>query len=365
MLKRDDFSLIGNWWWQIEKHWLYLAIFFSLLSIMVVYTSSVPIANKLKIEETIFLRKHLLFLPIAVFAMLFVSMISTLELKKLFIFVFPILFIALILTLFFTADIKGSQRWLGVFGFSFQPSELLKPFFVIISAWLFSLWREDNNPIYWLINFCLYLIIAVCLFLQPDIGMFFIYTTIWWGMYFLLGMPWRFVLVVIVGAILVAIIAYFSYSHFQNRIDTFLFVDDNDTYQIDQSIRALANGALFGKGFLEGYVKHYLPDSHTDFVFSVIVEEFGVVAGMSIIAVYMVFIWLGISSVYQQTSLFRQLVISGIIIYLSVQVMVNVSSSLSLIPTKGMTLPFISYGGSSLVASFISLGVLINMTKRC
>jgi cell division protein FtsW len=209
-----------------------------------------------------------------------------------------------------------------------------------------------------------YGIVLVLLVAQPDIGTSITFTAVWAAMFFLAGLPVIFILLLGIAAILSGILAYASFSHVRARVDKFLSPNSEENYQVSKSLEAFANGGLFGKGPGEGHVKNYIPDSHTDFIFAVIGEEMGLVMLFVIIGIFAFIVLRGFKKVYRQNDLFVTLACAGIIMNFGLQAIINMGVNLKLLPTKGMTLPFISYGGSSMIAQSISVGILLSLTRK-
>ena len=269
----------------------------------------------------------------------------------------------LVSTLFVGIEIKGARRWLHVPGLSIQPSEFVKPLFAVTAAWLFARQCERRGFPALSVNVALYGLILVCLLGQPDIGMTFLTSAIWFGQFFLAGLP-----VILVGATLLfglggAFAAYYAFPHFQSRLDRFLS-HSGDTYQTDRALEAFTNGGLFGTGPGEGTVKMTIPDAHSDFVFAVAGEELGLIWCLVIIALFAFIVLRGFMRARQENNLFVLLAVSGLLIEFGLQAAINLASTLHLMPAKGMTLPFISYGGSSLWSLSLGMGMLLALTRK-
>jgi cell division protein FtsW len=269
-------------------------------------------------------------------------------------------------TLFWGAEIKGAKRWLSLFGFSFQPSELLKPIITVITAWLISEQYQDRKFPGILISIISILLVIPLLLLQPDIGILIVIVGTWFAQLFISGLSVFMIIVFLLLGISSMFALYFSLPHFANRIDRFITKsgDEVDFYQIKKSIEAFRNGGFGGKGPGEGVIKTLVPDSHSDFVFSIIGEEFGFVMCIIIICLFSILIVRTILRIMRFSNMFNLSVGFGILFQITLQVLINICTSLNLIPTKGTTLPFISYGGSSMLASAISFGIIFAITKK-
>jgi cell division protein FtsW len=268
------------------------------------------------------------------------------------------------MTLVTGTEIKGATRWISLGGFSLQPSEFLKPTFAVVTAWMLA---AQHGPRRWPGNAVAVLLFAVVVGLllkQPDLGMTFVVTATWFAQFFLAGLSlFRVAALGIAGAGgLVG--AYFVFPHVAARVDGFLDRSSGDTYQIDRSLEAFQNGGLFGRGPGEGTVKLQLPDAHSDFVFAVAGEEFGMIACLLITALFAFVVLRSIARLMQENSQFVQLAGTGVLVGFGLQALINMASSLHLMPTKGMTLPFISYGGSSVLALAMAMGMLLALSRR-
>ena len=264
---------------------------------------------------------------------------------------------------FIGTEIKGSIRWTSFFGYSFQPSEFLKISFAIICAWIFSSKRQFqliNNQIF---SFILYLFVSSLILFQPDFSMFVIISFIYFGQLFIRGLKWRWVIFCSLFFSFVSFFAYFLLDNIKIRIDNFLYPSTGDNYQITKSLQAIKEGGLFGKGPGMGTVKDNLPDAHTDFIFSVIAEEFGIIGCLFIIIFFTYLIFNIYKRIKNEKYLFVILSVAGLVIQLGSQIFINIGSTIGLIPTTGTTLPFISYGGSSMISMALNIGVIIALTR--
>jgi cell division protein FtsW len=272
--------------------------------------------------------------------------------------------IGIVGTLLIGEEIKGARRWLPLPGLSVQPSEFVKPAFAVVAAWLFTLQRSQPGFPGTVASMAVYGLIVALLLMQPDLGMAAIVTAVWGLQFFLAGLPMIAVLLLAGLAVGGAVMSYFTFSHVASRIDRFLSPESGDTHQIDQSLGAFANGGLWGVGPGEGSVKWSLPDAHADFAFAVAGEEFGLIWCLVLVGLFAVIVLRSMVRLVNDGGLFSVLAGAGLAGLIGFQALVNMGSTLSLIPTKGMTLPFISYGGSSLLASCFALGMLLALSRR-
>jgi cell division protein FtsW len=268
------------------------------------------------------------------------------------------------LTFLVGPEIKGARRWIALPGFQLQPSEFIKPFFAVVAAWLFAAQKMYRRVPGYLISVALYAGIAAMLIKQPDLGMAAVVTMVWFGQFFMAGLPlW---LVGMMGCLgFVGLFgAYLFLPHVTSRINRFLDPAAGDSYQVDRAMEAFMNGGLMGRGPGEGIVKRTIPDAHADFIFAVAAEEFGLIACLIIVGLFAFVVMRGFSRVLQETNLFVLLAATGLLVQFGLQAIVNMASTLHLMPTKGMTLPFISYGGSSLLALAIGMGMVLALTRK-
>jgi cell division protein FtsW len=271
----------------------------------------------------------------------------------------------LVLTLLLGTEIKGASRWLHLFGVSIQPSEFVKPCLAVTAAWMFAAQRDEQAQIPGnLIAIALVALVSALLLLQPDLGQTFVVVAVWSLQFFVAGLPMVWVAGLVLAGLSLIVGAYFLLPHVADRIDTFLNPAAGDRYQVNRSLEAFERGGLLGQGPGEGTVKQTLPDAHSDFIFAVAGEELGAIACLIIVALFAFIVLRGFSRLLQEDNLFVLLAATGLLTQFGLQAMINMGSSLHLMPTKGMTLPFISYGGSSLLALALGMGMVLALTRR-
>jgi cell division protein FtsW len=261
-------------------------------------------------------------------------------------------------------EIKGARRWINLPGLSLQPSEFVKPTFAVVAAWLFS--EQKLRPRFPgnLICAALFLAVVAMLIKQPDIGMAAVVAAVWFSQFFMAGLRLYWVVAGALAGIAGLVGTYMYLPHVRVRVDHFLDPSTGDSYQVNRSIEAFTNGGLWGRGPGEGTIKDVLPDAHADFVFAVAGEEFGVVVCLAIVGLFAFIVLRGFSRMSQEGSLFVLLAATGLLVQFGLQAAINMASSLHLIPTKGMTLPFLSYGGSSMLALGLGMGMMLALTRR-
>lgn len=361
---RNSRSIIANWWWTVDKTLLTLLTLLLAIGIFLNFSASPSVANRIGVGSFHFIKRQLFFVPVAYGVMLFLSMQSLKTIRRTAIVGYALTLMLMVVTLFWGEETKGASRWITLFGFSLQPSEFVKPTFAVVAAWLFDGQKKYRDFPGNLLSGSLYILTAVLLLLQPDLGMTIVVTAIWGFQFFLAGLSlW---LVGILGAlgIVGAVAAYFIFPHVHVRVDQFLASESNLGYQIKKSLEAFQSGGFFGRGPGEGVVKMNIPDAHTDFIFAVAAEEYGMLLCLVIVGIYAAIVVRAMIVSAKDNNLFIILSASALAASFGLQGIINMASSLHMMPTKGMTLPFISYGGSSLLATALGVGMLLAITRK-
>lgn len=360
----QDGSIVGRWWVSIDR-WLLAALLLLVgIGILLLVAASPSVAERINLDSWHFVKRQLTLLPPALLIMFALSLLEPRQIRIVAAAGFALFFVLMLFTLVAPNEIKGAKRWVSLPGFSLQPSELVKPFFAVLTAWLLAHGREradfpgQNAAIGMLA--CVVLVLSQ----QPDVGMASLVSVAWFVQLFLAGLSlWRVILIVVTG-LSCMVLAYFSFSHVAIRVDRFLNPGTGETYQVDKSLEAFSAGGFLGRGPGEGVVKQYIPDAHADFIFAVAGEEMGLVACLIITGLFGFIVIRGFSRVLQDSNLFVVLAASGLLVQFGMQAFINMASTLNLIPTKGMTLPFISYGGSSLLGVAVTTGLLLALTRN-
>lgn len=361
---RTDTSVMGRWWWTVDR-WTVAAIgLLIVFGVMLTMAASPPVADRLGYDSFHFVRRQLVYLPIAVALLVGVSLLSPRGVRRLAFGLFAVACAAVALTVAFAPEINGARRWIAFAGTTLQPSEFLKPCFAVVAAWLFALPDEYGRHAGRTAAIALYAVVVGLLLMQPDVGMTAVVSAVWFTQFFLAGLPLLGVALFVIGGLGTGVAAYFVLPHVASRIDRFIDPSSGDSYQIMRSMEAFTRGGAFGLGPGEGSVKSVLPDAHTDFVFAVAGEEFGLFACLILVGLFAFVVLRGFARVIKETNLFVLLASSGLLVQFGLQALINIGSTLRLIPTKGMTLPFISYGGSSLFATALGIGMLLALTRR-
>jgi cell division protein FtsW len=361
---RIDQSQVARWWWTVDR-WSLAALGMLIgFGVVMSLAASPPVAERIGYDGLHFVRRHLAMLPLALGLMFAVSLQPPRTIRRIAVIGFAISLVLLALTFVIGVEIKGARRWINFPGLSLQPSEFVKPTFAVVAAWLFS--EQKLRPRFPgnLICFALFLVVLAMLIKQPDIGMAAVVAAVWFAQFFMAGMRLYWVAGGALAGLGGVVGAYLYLPHVRVRVDHFLDPSTGDSYQVNRSIEAFANGGLWGRGPGEGTVKDVLPDAHADFVFAVAGEEFGVVVCLAIVALFAFIVLRGFSRMSQEGSLFVLLAATGLLVQFGLQAAINMASSLHLIPTKGMTLPFLSYGGSSMLALGLGMGMMLALTRR-
>ena len=360
---RTDTSVIGRWWWTVDR-WLLLTICaLAFVGGVLTLAASPAVAERIGLDTYHFVTRQLVFLPVALAIMTTISLLSPRGVRRVALLTTAGAIVLMILTLVIGAEVKGATRWIRIGGFAIQPSEFVKPGFAVLAAWLFAQRRLDERfPGYALAGGLFVLIIGL-LALQPDVGMALVVSAIWAVQFFLAGLP----LILVVGLAVLFLIgsvgAYSAFDHVQSRVDRFLDPSAGEGYQVTRALEALRNGGFFGRGPGEGRIKEVLPDAHADFIFAVAGEEFGLIVCLVLIALFALVVFRGLSKAFRDDDLFVLLAVAGLMVQFALQAIINMASTLNMMPPKGMTLPFISYGGSSTMAIAIGMGMVLALTR--
>ncbi|QJF50781.1 putative lipid II flippase FtsW [Roseobacter ponti] len=361
---RDGEPILPKWWRTVDKWTMSCILILFAIGLLLGLAASPPLAAKNGFEPFHYVQRQAFFGTVALLAMMITSMMSPLLVRRLAVLGFLVAFVAMALLPFFGTDFgKGAVRWYGLGFASLQPSEFLKPGFVVVAAWLMAASADLNGPPGKTWSFALCISIVLMLALQPDFGQACLVLFAWGVMYFVAGAP----MVLLVGMAMLAIfggtIAYSNSEHFARRIDGFLSADIDPTTQLGYAANAIREGGLFGVGVGEGQVKWSLPDAHTDFIIAVAAEEYGLIIVLVIIALYTTVVVRSLMRLVRERDPFIRLAGTGLACTLGVQAMINMGVAVRLLPAKGMTLPFVSYGGSSVIASGIAVGMLLAFTR--
>jgi cell division protein FtsW len=364
ILSRTDQSFLGQWWWTVDRGLIAMLLMLLGIGVFMVATASPSVAERIGLSSYHFVFRHLLFIAPAIIAMIGMSFFSPRSIWRISSIALLVTIGLLVAVLIFGKEIKGAQRWLEIGIFSIQPSEFIKPLFAVVGAWLIARGKDDAAFPGRVIAMLLYALLLALLLSQPDYGQSMILTLIACTLIGLSGIPFWVVGLLIGGVAFLSVVSYFTLHHVRSRFDRFFDKESGDNYQIDMSLDAFKNGGLFGKGLGQGEVKNYIPDVHSDFIFSVVGEEFGFVFTMLLLVLYVMIIKRIIDRTMESKDLFPVLAVSALVVMFAAQIFIHMGSATRLSPSKGMTLPFLSYGGSSLWGIGLSMGMILGLTRR-
>ena len=369
-LGRDNTSKIAKWWRNINKEILFSFAFLFLLGLFFSFSStSSVVADKMNKETYFFFIKHLTFVSISLFLIVIVSIIDKKILIKFLPYLFFISIFFLLLIPFIGTEVKGSKRWLDLFFLPrFQPVELVKPLFVIFIAKVIATENKTKINKRYLYSFLILLLIVLLLINQPDLGQTLLLVLTWITIIFVSG--FNMILLTIFGfsfLLIMSLLIFFfqdKFGYIFSRIQTFIDPKAGDNFQSQKALDAINQGGLTGQGMGEGILKDKVPEAHTDYIIAVISEEFGAIFVLFIVTIFLFIGYRVLNKVLIEQEEFIKLALMGLISLIIIQMFIHVGVNIRLIPTTGMTLPFLSYGGSSLVGSAISAGIILNFTRK-
>lgn len=357
--------IFPRWWRSIDRVSLAAVVGLFLIGILLGLAASPPLAERNGLGTFHYVIRQAVFGVAALGGMVFLSMQTPATVRRLAVLGFAVFFVAIMLLPFLGTDYgKGAVRWYSLGFTSFQPSEFVKPTFVLFSAWLMSASNDLDGPPGKMISFLFTGVLMALLALQPDFGQAALIGASWGMMYFVAGAPIALLIVLAVGVVLLGSFAYNNSEHFARRIDGFLNPEVDPTTQLGFATNAIQEGGIFGVGVGEGSVKWSLPDAHTDFIIAVAAEEYGLVLVFAIIALFATVAVRSMLRLLRERDPFIRLAGVGLASLLAMQALINLGVAVRLLPAKGMTLPFVSYGGSSLLAAGMMLGMLLALTRR-
>jgi cell division protein FtsW len=363
MLSREERTPFSEWWWTVDKPLMGAILALMLTGVILSLAASPPVATRIGLDPFHFFSRHVLFLLPSCIVLLGVSFLSPRSIRRSALIIFTVSIILIVLTLAIGPEVKGSRRWITLLGVNIQASEIAKPSFVVIAAWLFAESTKRPEMPATTMALVLLMMLVALLVMEPDFGQTMLILMVWGSLFFIAGMRmiWVFGLAGLGAAGLFS--AYLFVPHVAGRIKRFMNPASGDTFQVDTAMEAFYNGGWFGLGPGEGIAKRSLPDSHTDFVFAVAAEEFGIILCLAMLGLFTFVVIRTLSRSYANEDMFSRFAASGLAILFGVQAAINMSVNLQLIPAKGMTLPFISYGGSSIVSLAYGVGMMLALTR--
>jgi cell division protein FtsW len=364
VLDRTKTGRLSRWWWTVDRVSLVLLLLLIVVGAVLVFAGSPAVAARIDLDPMHFVWRQWPFLGLSAVAIIGISMLEVRQVQRMAFIGFLLMLVLLVLVPMMGAEIKGARRWLHIAGMSIQPSEFIKPCMAVVVGWILAQRGRNEGFPAWRWAVAVYGVVAALLLLQPDLGMTITVTGVWAAQMFLAGLP--LVLVIALAAMAVGGLfgAYHLFDHVRHRIDRFLDPSTGDNYQVQKSLDAIKHGGLFGQGPGEGKVKFILPDSHTDYIFSVAAEEWGAIACVGIVMLFGGLVLRMCSKAHHEKDMFIMLSVMGLATQFAVQSIINMGVAVNVLPSKGMTLPFLSYGGSSLLAVALGAGMMLALTRR-
>src|SRR5882757_738317 len=363
MISREERTPLSEWWWTVDRPLLGAIIALILSGVVLSLAASPPVAARIGLDPFHFFGHHVLFLLPSFIVLIAVSFLSPRQIRRSALIVFALSIALIVATLLLGPEVKGSRRWITLIGLNIQASESAKPAFVVMAAWLFAESTKRPEMPATTMALILLLMLVALLVMEPDFGQTMLILMVWGALFFIAGMRMIWVLGLAGAASAGLFGAYLLVPHVAGRIKRFMNPASGDTFQVDTAMEAFYNGGWFGLGPGEGIAKRSLPDSHTDFVFAVAAEEFGIILCLALLALFAFVVIRALSRAYSTEDMFSRFAASGLAILFGVQAAINMSVNLQLIPAKGMTLPFISYGGSSIVSLAYGVGMMLALTR--
>jgi cell division protein FtsW len=363
-LSRAERSVLVDWWFTVDRALLATILVIVGAGVVLSLAASPSIALRRGLPTFHFVQRHFAFALISVVLLLAVSLLSQARVRRLSLVVLLGSLALMAAALLTGAEINGARRWLHFGGYSLQPSEFAKPAFIVVSAWLIGESPRRPEMPAMTLAVALYLAFAGLLVLQPDVGQMLLVSLVWCALFLLAGRPLRLLLVMAAGLAGVLLVAYMKLGYVRSRIERFLHPSVGDSYQTDRALQSFIEGGFFGKGPGEGTVKTVLPDAHTDFIFAVIAEEYGVLACLVILALFGLVTVRVFARHVDRADAFAPLAAAGLVLLFALQAIINTAVNVGLLPAKGITLPFISNGGSSMLAVGLTMGMLLAVTRH-
>jgi cell division protein FtsW len=361
---RERKTPIAEWWWTVDRELLFALIALMGFGVLLSFAASPPVAERIGLGPWHFTQRHVIFCIPALAAVFLASLVNARWARVIGLVTLVGGVVLLALTLRYGVEVKGARRWISFMGQSLQPIEFVKPALAVMSAWFISeQMKRKDVPGHWLAMGATGLVVGLLL-LQPDVGQTILVAVVYGGLLFLSGISWLVIGVLGLAAIGLLVLAYTVFPHVARRIDAVINPETGDNYQAERALESLLEGGWFGMGPGEGIARRYLPDAHADFVFAAGASEFGILFCLMLVGLIAFIVIRALNLAMRQQNLFNRLAASALAIQFGVQSAFNLTVNLNLIPPKGMTLPFVSYGGTSMIAIGLSMGLLLALTRR-
>ncbi len=363
---RNDQSPIAKWFWTVDRGLLAAALTLVALGVSLSFASSPAaiLADQSISDPFHYSWRMIVWASGGTVLMLLASLLSPRGVRRIALLALLGAIVVMAALPFIGNEVKGAARWVNLGPFSLQPSEFAKPSLIVCAAWMFSEAQKGQGVPGVSIAFGAWALTVGLLLIQPDIGQTLLITTTFMAVFFMAGVPLKWVAALAAAGMAGVVGLYFTFSHMRDRLSRFLSPETTDTHQIDRASEAIRAGGLVGRGVGEGVMKRSVPDLHTDFIYSVGAEEFGLVLSLAMISLYAFIVVRGMRRAMKLTDPFEQTAAAGLFMLIGLQACINIAVNLNLIPTKGMTLPFISYGGSSMLAMGLTMGLALALTRR-
>ncbi|MDI6625821.1 MAG: putative peptidoglycan glycosyltransferase FtsW [Brevundimonas sp.] len=363
---RNDQSPIAKWFWTVDRGLLAAALTLMALGVALSFASSPAAINA---DQSIgdpfhYSWRMMVWGSMGLALMLTSSLLSPRGVRRIAVLALLGAIVTMMALPFIGDEVKGAARWINLGPFSLQPSEFAKPGLIVFAAWMFAEAQKGQGVPGVSIAFAFWALTVGLLLIQPDIGQTLLVTTTFMAVFFMAGVPLKWVAVIAAAGMAGLVSLYFAFGHMRDRLSRFLSPETTDTHQIDRASEAIRAGGLVGRGVGEGVMKRHVPDLHTDFIYSVGAEEFGLVLSLAMIGLYAFIVVRGMKRAMKLNDAYEQTAAAGLFMLIGLQACINIAVNLNLIPTKGMTLPFISYGGSSMLAMGLTMGLALALTRR-
>ncbi len=364
LLSRSDRGLLAQWWFTVDRALMTAVLLLMAMGVLVAMAASPPVAERIGLESFHFVKNQLLYLGLAVPVFIGMSFLSPPQARRSAFVILAVSLALMVAALLWGPEVKGAHRWINIGSFNLQPSELAKPGFVVIAAWLLAERSQRPEMPGLVLSFALLSLFAGLLVAQPDFGQTALVIITFGAMLLVYGISWTAILGLAGVTGVASAAAYLTVPHVASRIDRFLNPERGDTFQVDAAVQAFRNGGLLGTGPGGGEAKRIIPDAHSDFTFAVVGEEFGLIACLALMLLFAFVVLRVLARAKTEPDPFPALAMAGLVTVFGFQAVINMAVNVSLLPAKGMTLPFISYGGSSLIGMALAMGLTLALARR-